>query len=876
MNNMLGYLRDYKRESVLAPLFKMLEATFDLFVPLVMADIVNVGIAAHDLHYILVRCGILLVLAVIGLTCSLTAQYFSAKAAVGYSTALRHALFAHIQSLSFSEMDTLGTSTLITRMTSDINQVQSGLNLFLRLFLRSPFVVIGAMVMAFTVNARAALIFVVAIPLLSVVVFGVMVITRPLYKTAQVRLDRVLGLTRENLTGVRVVRAFDKEQDEIDRFENANDLLTRMQLHVGHLSALMSPLTYVIINIAIVALLYVGSIEINVGGMASGDVIALVNYMNQILIELVKLANLIVQVSKALACAGRVQAVLDTKPGMDFPVELRSEVPVDKAGDAVRFDHVSLTYAGAGAPSLSDISFTAKRGQTIGVIGGTGSGKSSLVNLIPRFYDATEGTVEILGRPAADYPREALRGKVNVVMQKAQLFGGTIRSNLLWGNKNATDTELWAALETAQAAEFVQAKPLGLDEPVEQGGRNLSGGQKQRLTIARALVGKPDILILDEPLSGVEFLLTDSSGHYLGNDNGRFATNAVGEILVDGLEPGMTVIAREVRAKTGYLLDDSPQHALIKSGETAHLQFLNQPAGNLIIRKVSSGPNKEPLEGVEFKITYADGSFVPDANGELSSNGIYYTNKSGEIRISGIVGTVVATETKTIPGFTIDEATRTQTVVVNPNDTQTLTFYNKPTTTLILQKYISGTKNEPLAGVQFLVTDSSGAVVGPNNGYYTTDAAGQIVIEGLTDGMTVTAKEVKSVDGFVLDGTPQSIKIDQSQSPQRLTFWNERQGALIINKLSSLDRKTPLEGVTFKITTATGEFVPDENGKISSNGLYYTDENGQIILKGVTGTLVVTEEKSISGYTIDENTRTQTVVVNPNDTQSLYFVRFVP
>ena len=374
-----------------------------------------------------------------------------------------------------------------------------------------------------------------------------------------------------------------------------------------------------------------------------------------------------------------------------------------------------------------------------------------------------------------------------------------------------------------------------------------------------------------EPLSGVEFLLTDSSGNYLGNDNGRFATNAAGEILVDGLEPGMTVIAREVRAKTGYLMDNSPQHALIKSGETAHLQFLNQPAGNLIIRKVSSGPNGEPLEGVEFKITYADGSFVPDANGELSSNGIYYTNKSGEIRISGVVGTVVATETKTIPGFTIDEATRTQTVVVNPNDTQTLTFYNKPTTTLILQKYISGTKNEPLAGVQFLVTDSSGAVVGPNNGYYTTDAAGQIVIEGLTDGMTVTAKEVKSVDGFVLDGTPQSIKIDQSQSPQRMTFWNERQGALIINKLSSLDRKTPLKGVTFKITTATGEFVPDENGKISSNGLYYTDENGQIILKGVTGTLVVTEVETIPGYTIEENTRTQTVVINPNDTQTLHF-----
>ena len=482
MNKMLRYLSDYKRESVLAPLFKMLEATFDLFVPLVMADIVNVGIAAHDFHYILVRCGILLLLAIVGLACSLTAQYFSAKAAVGYSTGLRHALFEHIQTLSFSEMDTMGTSTLITRMTSDVNQVQSGLNLFLRLFLRSPFVVIGAMIMAFTVNFRAALIFVVAIPLLSVVVFGVMIITRPLYKSVQTRLDRVLGLTRENLTGVRVVRAFDKEKSEVDRFEDANELLTKMQLHVGHISALMNPLTYVIINLAIVALLYVGSIEINIGGMASGDVIALVNYMNQILVELVKLANLIVQVSKALACAGRVQAVLDTKPGMEFPAELTGNVPAEKAGDAVRFDHVSLTYKGAGAPSLSDINFTAKRGQTIGVIGGTGSGKSSLIS-----------------------PREALRGKVNVVMQKAQLFGGTIRSNLLWGSQNASDADLWAALETAQAAEFVKAKPLGLDEPVEQGGRNLSGGQKQRLTIARALVGKPDILILDDSASALDY-----------------------------------------------------------------------------------------------------------------------------------------------------------------------------------------------------------------------------------------------------------------------------------------------------------------------------------------------------------------------------------
>ena len=502
---MLRYLSGYKRESVLAPLFKMLEATFDLFVPLVMADIVNVGIAAHDFRYILVRCGILLLLAFVGLVCSLTAQYFSAKAAVGYSTGLRHALFEHIQCLSFTEMDTMGTSTLITRMTSDVNQVQSGLNLFLRLFLRSPFVVFGAMVMAFTVNFRAALIFVVAIPLLSVVVFGVMVITRPLYKAVQARLDRVLGLTRENLTGVRVVRAFDKEKTEVDRFEDANELLTKMQLHVGHISALMNPLTYVIINLAIVALLYVGSIEINIGGMASGDVIALVNYMNQILVELVKLANLIVQVSKALACAGRVQAVLDTKPGMEFPAELTGNVPAEKAGDAVRFDHVSLTYKGAGAPSLSDINFTAKRGQTIGVIGGTGSGKSSLISLIPRFYDATEGSVEIMGRPVRQYPRADLRSKVAVVMQKAQLFGGTIRSNLLWGSQNASDADLWAALETAQAAEFVKAKPLGLDEPVEQGGRNLSGGQKQRLTIARALVGKPDILILDDSASALDY-----------------------------------------------------------------------------------------------------------------------------------------------------------------------------------------------------------------------------------------------------------------------------------------------------------------------------------------------------------------------------------
>lgn len=504
MKKMLSYLSGYRKESVIAPLFKMLEATFDLFVPLVMADIVNVGIAAGDIRYILVRCGLLLVLAAIGLTCSLTAQYFSAKAAVGYSTALRHALYEHIQKLGFSEMDTLGTSTLITRMTSDLNQVQSGLNLFLRLFLRSPFVILGAMVLAFTVNSKAAWIFVVAIPLLSVVVFGVMVITRPLYRTVQARLDRVLGLTRENLTGVRVVRAFGKEESEVQRFEEANGLLTSLQLHVGHRSALMNPMTYVIVNLAIIALLYVGAIQINVGGMESGDVIALVNYMTQILVELVKLANLIILLSRALASLSRVNAIFDTAPSI---LETGEDVPAaaDSAVPAVSFENVDFAYAGAGQEALHGVTFAAMPGETIGVIGGTGSGKSTLANLIPRFYDCTRGTVRLFGRDVKGLRPASIRRRIGVVPQKAAVFSGSLRKNMRWGKADATDEEIYRALDIAQAREFVDSKGQGLDLEIQQGGSNLSGGQKQRLTIARALVGRPDILILDDSASALDF-----------------------------------------------------------------------------------------------------------------------------------------------------------------------------------------------------------------------------------------------------------------------------------------------------------------------------------------------------------------------------------
>lgn len=503
MKHLYPYLRRFRKESILAPLFKMLEATFDLLVPMVVADIIKVGIAGGDTTYILTRCGLLVLMALIGLLCSFTAQYFAARAAIGTSTGLRHELMAHIQSLSFSELDTLGVSTLITRMTSDVNQVQNGLNMFLRLFLRSPFIVAGAMIAAFTIDTQIALIFLAAIPVLAVIVFGIMRITSPMYKTVQSRLDAVTGATRENLSGVRVVRAFGREDAEEENFVQQNGSLNAMQLKVGRIAALMNPLTYVVVNLGIIGILYFGANKIGSGALLSGDVVALVNYMSQILVELVKLANLVVLLTRAIASMCRVSQVLDTPSTMAFP---EKPVSADAASDvAVAFDHVSLRYQGAGAESLSDVTFTAKKGQTIGVIGGTGSGKTTLVSLIPRFYDATKGQVTLLGQPITAYSKEELNRHVAVVMQKAQLFKGTIRSNLLWGNENATDEELWHALSIAQSEDFVRQKPGKLDDPVEQGGRNLSGGQRQRLTIARALVGHPDILILDDSASALDY-----------------------------------------------------------------------------------------------------------------------------------------------------------------------------------------------------------------------------------------------------------------------------------------------------------------------------------------------------------------------------------
>lgn len=512
MKKLLVYLKDYKKESVLGPLFKLLEATFELIVPLVMAAIIDTGVATGDKSYIMKMCMVLVLLAVIGLTCSITAQYFAAKAAVGFATKLRHALFAHIESLSFTEMDTVGTATLITRMTSDVNQVQNGVNLVLRLFLRSPFIVFGAMVMAFTIDVKAALVFVVTIPLLSIIVFGIMLISIPLYKKVQSALDKVLGITRENLTGSRVIRAFNKEDDEKVHFNENNDLLTRAQIYVGKISALMNPLTYVIINGAIVVLVWTGAVRVDNGYITQGEVVALINYMSQILVELVKLANLIININKSIACGNRIQSIFEMQPSItDGSGQKVDKVQTDTADRseeaeyAVEFSHVGLTYAGAGDESLTDIDFKVKKGETIGIIGGTGSGKSSVVNLIPRFYDVTSGYIKVDGKDVKDYPLEELRGKIGTVLQKAVLFHGTIRENLKWGNPDATEEDLNRAITVAQAKEFIDNKEGRLDFEIEQGGKNLSGGQRQRLTIARAVVKKPEILILDDSASALDF-----------------------------------------------------------------------------------------------------------------------------------------------------------------------------------------------------------------------------------------------------------------------------------------------------------------------------------------------------------------------------------
>ncbi len=504
MKRLMKYLSDYKKESVLAPLFKLLEAFFELLVPLVMANIIDRGIAQKDMGYI-GRMGLCL-LTLAGLVSSITAQYFAAKAAVGFSTKLRQALFDHIQGLDFTNIDKAGTSTMITRMTSDINQVQSGVNMVLRLFLRSPIIVFGAMIMAFTIDVKSALIFVVAIPLLALVVFGIMMWTMPLYKKVQAGLDKVLGITRENLTGVRVIRAFHQEEVEEKRFQDSTRALADSQIFVGKISAVMNPVTYLVVNGAIIALIYTGAIQVNVGNLSQGEVVAIINYMSQILVELVKLANLIITITKALACADRVASVFAFEN--QTPEGIESGAAGNSTGDAapfLQFDHVAFAYAGAGANTLHGIDFSVRKGETVGIIGGTGSGKSSLVNLIPGFYPVTEGAIRLEGRDISGMSQEELRQRVGVVPQKAVLFKGTIRSNLQWGKPDATEEEMWQAIDTAQAREVVEGKENGLDAEIAQNGKNLSGGQRQRLTIARALVRRPQILILDDSASALDY-----------------------------------------------------------------------------------------------------------------------------------------------------------------------------------------------------------------------------------------------------------------------------------------------------------------------------------------------------------------------------------
>lgn len=575
MKQILKYLKEYKKECICAPLFKLLEASFELIVPLVMAAIIDNGITASDKPYIWKMGGVLVLLAAVGLVSSVTAQYFAAKAAVGFSTKLRHILFEKIESLSFSKMDTVGTSTLITRMTSDINQVQSGVNLVLRLFLRSPFIVFGAMAMAFTVNVRAAMVFVVTIPLLSIVVFSVMAASLPLYKKVQSSLDTVLSHTRENLEGTRVIRAFNKQNDEIDSFNRDNELLTNMQQVVGRISALTNPLTFIIINIATIAVIVSGGKQVYAGILTQGEVVALVNYMSQILVELIKLANLIVQVTKAVACGNRIADVLSIPSKL--PEKNPKLIGAKDGAPEVEFDHVCMTYEGAADETLTDISFTVQKGQTIGIIGGTGSGKSSLVNLIPRFYDATKGTIRIQGNDINDYDAVQLRDKIGVVMQKAVLFAGTIADNLRWGKNDATEEEMWKALDIAQATEVVKGKEGDLDYMIEQGGKNLSGGQKQRLTIARAVVKNPDILILDDSASALDF-----------------ATDASLRAALKGMHGDKTIF--------------------IVSQRTSSIQF----ADNIIVlddgQMVGFGPHEELLETCETYKEIYDSQFKKESD----------------------------------------------------------------------------------------------------------------------------------------------------------------------------------------------------------------------------------------------------------------------
>ena len=507
MRSLAVYLKNYKKESILAPFFKFLEVVFDLIVPVIIAQIIDVGIANHDNGYIVQRFFILILMAAFGLTSSITAQFFAAKASVGFATRLRQAVYDHVQKLSFTELDTLGTDTLITRLTDDINQVQNGLNMGLRLLLRSPFIVLGSMVMAFTIDFKCALVFAVAIPFLFLVVFVIMFLSIPLFKKVQGKLDTVTRLTRENLTGVRVIRAFCREKEAVSEFDTRNQELTKLNLFVGRLSALLNPVTYVLINIATVILIQKAGVEVNLGGMQQGQVVALYNYMAQMIVELIKLASLIITLNKSAACAGRVADILKVKSSMNYPAATESaKASASTASEnAVVFDNISFEYSGAGAPSLSNISFSVKKGQTVGIIGGTGSGKTTLVNLISRFYDASEGTVLLDGQNIETYTRNDLRSRVGVVPQKAALFKGTIRDNLKWGREDATDDDLWQALTTAQGKEVVEDKPGQLDFGLEQNGKNLSGGQKQRLTIARALVKKPEILILDDSASALDF-----------------------------------------------------------------------------------------------------------------------------------------------------------------------------------------------------------------------------------------------------------------------------------------------------------------------------------------------------------------------------------